>query len=123
MIGQQHQALVRTDDPNAIAPVWRTKLGSTRHLVIGVYVDGALATLTSPTLVIRRPEQDTPSAFPLTTHVGSSLYNLQREWAPAELAGLGTGRFIADIRGTIGGDEHVFPDAGYLVIEIQDGAG
>jgi hypothetical protein len=128
MIGQQHQVLVKTDDPNAIAPVWRTKLGSSRALVLGVYVDSALATIEespAPVLRVRRPEHDTDDAtyLELTAIEDDEDHQLELAWTAEQLAALGPGRFIADVVCTVGADEIAAPDSGYFVIEIIAGAG
>lgn len=121
MIGQQHQVLVKTDDHRAIAPVWRTKIGSERALVLGCYVDGALATVTTPALHIRRPDDSPDDALTIGLSVlaDDDDHNLQT----LVMGELAAGRYIAEVRGTVGGAALVFPDSGYLVIEVLAGAG
>lgn len=130
MIGQQHQVLVKTDDPNAIAPVWRTKLGSSRAIVLGVYVDGELATVdmepSAPFLRVRRPEDDPVDGewIPLVAVEDDEEHNLAVEWTDEWLTDIGgAGRYIADVVCTVDGSQIVAPDSGYIVIEVLPGAG
>lgn len=124
MIGQRYQALVQTDDVDGIAPIWTTKAGGERTLRLGAYVDGVLTAVTTPTLVVRRPEAGAAEAqtYQLEAYVDpSGELNLERIWTAAEITALGAGRFIAEVRGTVGGAEVVFPDAGYIELRIQPG--
>lgn len=121
MIGQTHATKVLV--PDALS-VWTTKLGSTRPLVLGTYVSGTLTAIDAPVLHVRRPEQDAADAqsFALA-ELADTEYNLQRNWTAQELAALGSGHFIAEVRGTIGGNAVVFPDSGYIELRVLPGVG
>lgn len=109
-----------------LADTWTTKLGSTKPLLLGTYVSGTLTTVSDPKLWVRRPEQDPDDAQEFTLEVYAdpstpAAYNLERQWTAEQLASLGAGRFIAEVRGTIGGKAVAFPDRGYIELRVMPG--
>lgn len=126
-MGQTHTVNVLTENTDALTDVWATKLGSTKPLILGTLVSGTLTAVTDPQLHVRKPEQDPADATALALAVYTdedntpAKYNLQRAWTAQELAALGPGRYIAEIRGTVGGNAVVFPDAGYIPLRIEQG--
>lgn len=124
MQGHFYAVAVSGTNPQALEPMWVTKIGSARPMILGAYIDDVLVAVDAPELAIRRPGETsaTTQLFELDAHEDADgVYNLVRAWTVEELAGLGAGRFIAEVRGTVGGGAVVLPDSGYIIVRILGG--
>jgi hypothetical protein len=105
----------------ALPDFWAAKAGTDGNpLVCGVYVGDVLTEIDAPELVVRKAWQfpEDATVFSMTALEDDEDHNLQ-----ADVSELDAGRYVAEVRGTIGDEAVIFPDNGHFEICIIGAVG